>query len=204
MIRFPVAQSSPWPVRWYVQRPLGSATGWPQWAHGLMAEHLVDRSVRSPVPPGRSDSLLGGRLERVRCTDVPSEEFKQREVVHYLKGRYEVSQRRAVRAARFCRSSLRYESRRDPLTVLRQRMASVRRELIGTGNSWKPRVDEMPRPRVSRRHLRRPRVSPGDPHHRQPVGCRGSRAGRDLGRDPHDRHVPRGCSAGVMDLPNHG
>ena len=43
-------------------------------------------------------------------------------VVHYLMGRYGVSQRRAVRAARFWRSSLRYESRRDPLTTLRQRM----------------------------------------------------------------------------------
>src|SRR5215472_12430489 len=44
---------------------------------------------------------------------------KQREVMHYLMGRYGVSQRRAARAARFCRSSLRYESRRNPLTALR-------------------------------------------------------------------------------------
>jgi putative transposase len=40
-------------------------------------------------------------------------------------GRYEVSQRRAARAARFCRASLRYESRRDPLTVLRQRLREL-------------------------------------------------------------------------------
>jgi len=40
-------------------------------------------------------------------------------------GRYGVSQRRAARAARFWRSSLRYESRRDPLTGLRQRLRSA-------------------------------------------------------------------------------
>src|SRR5262249_17689874 len=40
-------------------------------------------------------------------------------------GRYGVSQRRAARAARFWRSSLRYESRRDPLTTVRQRMREL-------------------------------------------------------------------------------
>ncbi len=45
--------------------------------------------------------------------------------MHYLMGRYGVSQRRATRTARFCRSSLRYESRRDPLTALRQRMREL-------------------------------------------------------------------------------
>ena len=40
--------------------------------------------------------------------------------MHYLTGWYEVSERRATRAARFCLSSLRYQSHRDPLTALRQ------------------------------------------------------------------------------------
>jgi putative transposase len=44
-------------------------------------------------------------------------------------GRYEVSERRAVRARRFCLSSIRYQSCRDPLTPLRRRM----RELAQTG-----------------------------------------------------------------------
>ena len=48
-------------------------------------------------------------------------------------GRYEVSQRRAVRAARFCRSSLRYESRREPLTVLRQRMRELAQTRVRFG-----------------------------------------------------------------------
>jgi putative transposase len=48
-------------------------------------------------------------------------------------GRYEVSQRRAGRAARFCRSSLRYESRRDPLTVLRQRMRELAQTRVRFG-----------------------------------------------------------------------
>ena len=48
-------------------------------------------------------------------------------------GRYEVSHRRAVRAARFCRSSLRYESRRDPLTGLRQRMRELAQTRVRFG-----------------------------------------------------------------------
>ena len=40
-------------------------------------------------------------------------------------GRYDVSERRAVRAARFCLCSIRYESCRDPLTALRQRLREV-------------------------------------------------------------------------------
>ena len=47
---------------------------------------------------------------------------RQREVVTYLMGRYQVSERRAALAARFCRSSLRYQSRRDPQTALRLRL----------------------------------------------------------------------------------
>jgi len=53
--------------------------------------------------------------------------------MHYLMGRYEVSQRRAARAARFCRSSLRYESRRDPLTVLRQRLRELAQTRVRFG-----------------------------------------------------------------------
>jgi putative transposase len=48
-------------------------------------------------------------------------------------GRYGVSQRRAARAARFWRSSLRYESRREPLTLLRQRMREVAQARVRFG-----------------------------------------------------------------------
>ena len=53
--------------------------------------------------------------------------------MHYLMGRYGVSQRRAARAARFCRSSLRYESRRDPLTALRQRLRELAQSRVRFG-----------------------------------------------------------------------
>ena len=58
---------------------------------------------------------------------------KQREVVHYLMGRYEVSERRAIRAARFCLSSIRYQSCRDPLTALRQRMRELAQTRVRFG-----------------------------------------------------------------------
>ena len=48
-------------------------------------------------------------------------------------GRYGVRQRRAVRAARFWRSSVRYESRRDPLTTLRQRMRELAQTRVRFG-----------------------------------------------------------------------
>jgi putative transposase len=64
-------------------------------------------------------------LEKVMLQDVVQEQVlkpvKQREVVQYLMGRDGVRQRGAAQAARFWRSSLRYESRREPLTTLRQR-----------------------------------------------------------------------------------
>ena len=44
-----------------------------------------------------------------------------------------MSQRRAARAARFWRSSLRYASRRDPLTVLRQRLREVAQTRVRFG-----------------------------------------------------------------------
>lgn len=53
--------------------------------------------------------------------------------MHYLSGRYGVSQRRAARAARFWRSSVRYESRRDPLTTLRQRMRELAQTRVRFG-----------------------------------------------------------------------
>jgi hypothetical protein len=40
-------------------------------------------------------------------------------------GRYQVSERRAAMTARFHRSSLRYQSRRDPQTALRQRLREL-------------------------------------------------------------------------------
>ena len=48
-------------------------------------------------------------------------------------GRYEVSERRATRAARFCLSSIRYQSRRDPLTALRQRMRELAQTRVRFG-----------------------------------------------------------------------
>jgi transposase InsO family protein len=48
-------------------------------------------------------------------------------------GRYEVSQRRAAMAARFHRSSLRYQSQRDPLTALRQRMRELAQSRVRFG-----------------------------------------------------------------------
>jgi putative transposase len=58
---------------------------------------------------------------------------KQREVMRYLMGRYGVSERRACRTARFWRSSLRYESRRDPLTALRQRLRELAQTRVRFG-----------------------------------------------------------------------
>ena len=54
-------------------------------------------------------------------------------MVHYLMGRYEVSERRATRAARFCLSSIRYQSCRDPLTALRQRMRELAQTRVRFG-----------------------------------------------------------------------
>ena len=48
-------------------------------------------------------------------------------------GRYMVSERRATLTARFCRSSLRYQSRRDPLTGLRQRMRELAQTRVRFG-----------------------------------------------------------------------
>jgi putative transposase len=58
---------------------------------------------------------------------------KQREVMRYLMGRYGVSERRACRTARFWRSSLRYQSRRDPLTALRGRIRELAHARIRFG-----------------------------------------------------------------------
>ena len=48
-------------------------------------------------------------------------------------GRYQVSERRAVRAARFCLSSIRYESCRDPLTALRLRLRELAQTRVRFG-----------------------------------------------------------------------
>ena len=58
---------------------------------------------------------------------------KQREVMRYLMGRYGVSERRACLAAKFWRSSLRYQSQRDPLTALRGRIREVAHARIRFG-----------------------------------------------------------------------
>ena len=48
-------------------------------------------------------------------------------------GRYQVSQRRAAMAARFHRSSIRYQSQRDPLTTLRQRLRELAQTRVRFG-----------------------------------------------------------------------
>src|SRR5574339_383634 len=53
--------------------------------------------------------------------------------MQYLMGRYGVSERRAAHAARFWRSSLRYQSRRDPLTALRQRLRELAQTRVRFG-----------------------------------------------------------------------
>ena len=53
--------------------------------------------------------------------------------MRYLTGRYAVSERRACRATRFWRSSLRYESQRDPLTALRQRLRELAQTRVRFG-----------------------------------------------------------------------
>jgi hypothetical protein len=58
---------------------------------------------------------------------------KQREVAQYLMGRHQVSERRATQLARFCLSSIRYQSCRDPLTALRQRMRELAQSRVRFG-----------------------------------------------------------------------
>jgi putative transposase len=53
--------------------------------------------------------------------------------MRYLVGRYGVSERRACRVARFWRSSLKYQSCRDPLTALRQRMRELAQTRVRFG-----------------------------------------------------------------------
>jgi putative transposase len=48
-------------------------------------------------------------------------------------GRYGVSERRATLSARFCRSSLRYQSRRDPQTALRLRLRELAQTRVRFG-----------------------------------------------------------------------
>src|SRR5437764_4468342 len=48
-------------------------------------------------------------------------------------GRYGVSERRACLTARFWRSSLRYQSQREPLTALRQRMRELAQTRVRFG-----------------------------------------------------------------------
>jgi putative transposase len=58
---------------------------------------------------------------------------RQREVVRYLTGQYQISERRACRLARVWRSNLSYVSRREPLTALRQRMRELAQTRVRFG-----------------------------------------------------------------------
>jgi len=53
--------------------------------------------------------------------------------MHYLTGRYRVSTRRACRVIQTTRSSAYYESRKDPLTGLRQRMRELAQTRVRFG-----------------------------------------------------------------------
>jgi putative transposase len=76
-------------------------------------------------------------LDKVMLQDIVQKAVlkpvKQREVMHYLIGRYGVSERRACLTTRLWRSSLRYESQRDPLTGLRQRMRELAQTRVRFG-----------------------------------------------------------------------
>ena len=50
-----------------------------------------------------------------------------------MTGRYQVSERRATRTARFCLSSIRYRSCRDPQTALRQRLRELAQTRVRFG-----------------------------------------------------------------------
>lgn len=54
-------------------------------------------------------------------------------MVRYLTGQYPVSERRACRVAGCCRSGLTYASRKDPLTVLRQRLRELAQTRVRFG-----------------------------------------------------------------------
>src|SRR5439155_26552702 len=69
-----------------------------------------------------------------RCTsEQVLKPVKQREVMHYLTGRYRVSRRRACRVIQTTRSSAYYQSRKDPLTGLRQRMRELAQTRVRFG-----------------------------------------------------------------------
>ena len=53
--------------------------------------------------------------------------------MHYLMGRYTVSARRACRVIRTTRSSVYYQSRKDPLTGLRQRLRQLAQTRVRFG-----------------------------------------------------------------------
>ena len=58
---------------------------------------------------------------------------RKREVVRYLTQRYSVTTRRACRCVRLYRSLYYYQSRRDPLTALRQRMRELAQARVRFG-----------------------------------------------------------------------
>jgi putative transposase len=58
---------------------------------------------------------------------------RQREVVRYLMGRYRVSERRACRSVRLCRSCYRYRSVRDPQIALRVRLRELAQARVRYG-----------------------------------------------------------------------
>ena len=76
-------------------------------------------------------------LDKVMLQDVDPKKVlkpvKQREVMRYLMGRYDVSARRACRVVAATRSSMYYTSRKDPLTALRQRMRELAQTRVRFG-----------------------------------------------------------------------
>ena len=70
-------------------------------------------------PVARQGHAAGRRSKKVL------KPVKQREVMRYLVGRYDVSTRRACGVIKATRSSAYYRSRKDPLTALRQRLRAL-------------------------------------------------------------------------------
>jgi putative transposase len=118
--------------------------------------------------------------------------------MHYVMGRYNGSQRRAARTARFWRSSGRYESRRDPLTTVRPRMRELAQTRVRFGyrrllvmmprEGWavgQHRVERLDTAEGLARRRQRPwrQATAGHREQRRPAGAHNEIWSMDFGAD---------------------